>query len=830
MKKVYYLFIFLCLNFQVLAQNKSDAFIVGKVQCQKCPEKQVPFASISIKGTTIGTAADEQGQFKINNLPQGEHVLIASAVGYRSQEKSFNIRENETVEVQFVLEQDNINLDHIVISGTRYELDRKESPVMVNVIDDHIFEATQSVSLSEGLNFQPGLRMETNCQNCGFTQLRMNGLDGPYTQILVNSRPIFSSLQGVYGLDLIPANMIERIEVVRGGGSALYGGNAIAGTVNIITKDPVNNSYQVKSQLSVIDNEVPDQSLSANLSLVNDDLKTGINLYGMFRNRDYYDANGDGYSEITVAENNTLGGKAYFKPSQFSKLSLDFHGINDFRRGGNLFDLPPHQADVAEQVRHQIYGGGLAYELYNKSMTNKLSVYSSVQSTRRESYYGAGGNLTDFDPDQHFVDENGNNIPIAEYLEDEWGRVPTSEEIDLFSANLKLELAEQAANYYGHTDDIAWVSGLQLSKSLNNSNFTGGIEYRINEVKDRMPGYNRLIDQKVINFGGYLQYEYKPSSNFTALGGLRYDYNKIDGQYDLYGESLSTKTNLHALNPRLNILYKPHDMLQIRGSYAKGFRTPQAFDEDLHIETVGGGAQFVRMSENLKPETSDAFTFSLEYTPSSKKQFYVLLEGFYTTLYDPFVNVGILSGDSGSPDILEKQNASENGIVSGVNLESRLATSRKFNLMVGGTWQKAVYDQPIEIYSNEETDGKSIYEERMLRTPDLYGYFVSSYRLFKPFRINLSGNYTGSMAQPYESGLQRPVGIYHTPDFMEINLKLCYDILKTADFKVELEAGMQNIFNSYQKDFDTGIDRDVAYMYGPARPRTIFFAVKLGNL
>ncbi len=89
---------------------------------------------------------------------------------------------------------------------------------------------------ADGLNFQPGVRVENNCQNCGFQQVRINGLEGPYTQILVDSRPIFSAQTGVYGLEQIPANMIERVEIMRGGGSALFGSSAIAGTINIITK------------------------------------------------------------------------------------------------------------------------------------------------------------------------------------------------------------------------------------------------------------------------------------------------------------------------------------------------------------------------------------------------------------------------------------------------------------------------------------------------------------------------------------------------------------------------------------------------------------------
>ena len=106
--------------------------------------------------------------------------------------------------------------------------------------------------LAEGLSFQPGVRVEDDCQNCGFAQVRINGLDGHYSQILVDSHPIFSSLTGVYGLEQIPASMIERVEVLRGGGSALFGSSAIGGTINIITRDPLRNSGEFSHTLSAI--------------------------------------------------------------------------------------------------------------------------------------------------------------------------------------------------------------------------------------------------------------------------------------------------------------------------------------------------------------------------------------------------------------------------------------------------------------------------------------------------------------------------------------------------------------------------------------------------
>lgn len=114
------------------------------------------------------------------------------------------------------------------------------------------FNLVNACSLADGLNFQPGVRVENDCQNCGFTQVRINGLDGHYSQILMNSRPVFSALAGVYGLEQIPATMIDRVEVMRGGGSALFGSSAVGGTINIITKDPMVNTANVSHQLTSI--------------------------------------------------------------------------------------------------------------------------------------------------------------------------------------------------------------------------------------------------------------------------------------------------------------------------------------------------------------------------------------------------------------------------------------------------------------------------------------------------------------------------------------------------------------------------------------------------
>lgn len=219
----------LLLSSTVYAEDlkSTDANIVGHV-IEKSTREHLPYMTVSLKGTTIGTMTDATGHYFLKNLPEGEFTLSVSAVGYKSQERKVVLKRGKTLEENFELEEDMVALDGVVVTANRNETARRLAPTLVKVVTPKLFEQTNSHTLSQGLAFQPGVRVETDCQNCGYSQVRINGLDGKYTQILIDSRPIFSSLAGVYGLEQIPANMIERVEVVRGGGSALFGSSAIA--------------------------------------------------------------------------------------------------------------------------------------------------------------------------------------------------------------------------------------------------------------------------------------------------------------------------------------------------------------------------------------------------------------------------------------------------------------------------------------------------------------------------------------------------------------------------------------------------------------------------
>lgn len=751
--------------------KNTDANVYGHVKDAKTGE-HLPYVVIQIKGTTIGTTTDKTGHFFLKNLPEGSFVIEAKYMGYTTQSQSITIKQDTSKELNFTLSPSDFSLDEVVVSANRNETKRRLAPNLVSVIGGKLFDITQSTCLAQGLNFQPGVRTEDDCQNCGFTQVRINGLDGHYSQILVDSRPVFSSLNGVYGLEQIPANMIDRVEVVRGGGSALFGASAIGGTINIITKEPTRNSasfghtFMSQGGANSFDNVT-----TGNVSLVTDDNKAGVYAYGQTRTRQGYDHDGDGYTELPELDNQTFGLNSYLRLSPYSKLSLQYHGIHEFRRGGNKLDQVAHMANIAEQVEHNIQGGGLTYDFYSPDEKNRLSAYFSFQTTARKSYYGGTGEGTEED----------------------------------------IEAAEKA---YGTTHNFTYVAGTQYMHSFGKllfmpSDLTLGAEYNFDGLKDVILGYDRHFKQDVRIGSFFFQNEWKNKQWSFLLGGRLDKHNLMD----------------HIIfSPRANLRFNPTENINLRLTYAGGFRAPQAFDEDLHVGVVGGERLVTVLADNLKEERSNSFSLSADlYHKFGSVQTNLLIEGFYTDLNNVFALRQLDQPDTQGNTVQERYNA-YGAKVFGLNLEGKAMFTKWFTLQAGLTLQKSLYDEAIA-WNDEVPEQKY---KKMMRTPNTYGYFTASFTPVKRFTASVTGNYTGSMLVGHSagSGVDNPVAV-NTPKFMEVNMKLAYDFSVYNSLTLQLNAGIQNITNAYQNDFDKGWNRDSGYIYGPSLPRSYYVGVKV---
>ncbi len=739
--------------------NPTDANVYGHV-VDKHTREHLPFMTVALKGTTIGAATDATGHYFLRNLPEGKFTVVVTAVGYKRQEREVVLKKGLTLELNFEVEEDQVALDEVVVSANRNETTRRQAPAIVKVLDTKLFEATGASCLAEGLGFQPGVRVENNCQNCGFQQVRINGLDGPYTQILIDSRPVFSALSGVYGLEQIPANMIERVEVVRGGGSALFGSSAIAGTINVITKEPQRNSAQVAHMTDMIGGKsVFDHATSLNASLVSDNHKGGVYVFAQSRFRSEYDHDGDGYSELPKLKSKTAGMRSFLKTGTYSRLMVEYHTIHEFRRGGNSMNLPPHEADIAEQVEHDINTGGVKFDYFSPNERSRFSLFSSMQHIDRESYYGV----------------------------------------------------KRDPNAYGNTADLTYVGGGQFFYHFNRlvfmpSDLTLGAEFNYDELADRIKGYGRDLTQRTRIYSVFLQNEWKDNRWSILLGGRLDKHNMLD----------------HVVfSPRVNLRFNPTPDLNFRASYSGGFRAPQAFDEDLHIAAVGGDVAIIRLAPGLKEEKSRSVSVSADwYHRFGQVRVNLLAEGFYTNLKDVFVLEDISKEDG----ILTKERRNGSGAeVMGVNLEARAVFTRWLELQAGATLQRSRYKEP-EVWS-ENPDVPA--EKRLFRAPDVYGYFTALLNPLKRFSASLAGTYTGRMLVQHMAGVIVADRVEKTPDFFDMELKLAYDMPLYKEVTLQWSAGVRNIFDAYQKDFDQGADRDSGYMYGPGIPRSYYAGVKI---
>ncbi len=745
--------------------------ISGVVMSDNTP---LTFASVTIEKIKMSVNTDSIGKYKLSTIPVGTYEITVSSIGFKSVTKKINVRSSHEEVINFTLMSDHYELDQVVITGTRTQKRRTNSPVIVNLINSKTLDQVVATNLAEGLKYQPGLRVETDCQTCNYTQLRMNGLQGGYSQILVNSRPIFSPLTGLYGMEQIPVNMIDRIEIVRGGVSALYGSSAIGGTVNVITKVPVKNSFSITNTFQTIKGETSDNVIMANASLINESRNAGISVFVNNRNRGHFDANGDNFSEAPKLKDNSFGTNLFFIPSENQKLEISLSSIYEYRFGGENVDKPAFQAQQSEERTHNILMGSADYSISFNENKNSLSIYYGGQNTKRQHYTG-------IHPDE-----------------------PT--ELTAFFANPP----------YGSSNVTTHQGGIQFNNSFSEflsgkAVLTMGAEYVYDKVYDEIDAYNYLIDQTTKNAAAFFQHDWDITKNLNLLSGFRLDkHNFVD----------------HAIvSPRLSLLYKI-SKTQFRLGWGTGFRAPQAFDADLHIAFAGGGISRITLSDRLKEERSNSFTGSINFDKATEHFIAgFTIEAFYTKLNDAFYQFPLGTDNFG--ELFEKRNG-PGATVQGITVEARANFDYVLQFDAGFTLQNSTFDQAVETIVGLSP------KREFLRTPNNYGYATITYNPTKKWTISSNFVYTGAMLLAHFSGENtgQTVDEYTKANsFLEVGFRISktWEIAK-IDSAIEVFSGVKNLFDSYQDDFDTGKNRDSNYVYGPALPRIILFGLRLKSM
>ncbi len=800
------------------ADGKTESNIIGHV-IDKATGKHLTRVAVRLKGTNEAALTDVSGHYFLKDVPVGKFEIEVKAMGYETVTRMVQTTANNTLVMDFEVQVESVMLNDVVVSANRNVTKRKLAPSLINVLDTKLFEKTQSTDLSQCLKFQPGVRVESNCQNCGFSQVRINGLEGPYSQILIDSRPVFNSLASVYGLEQIPTNMIERVEVMRGGGSALFGSSAIAGVINVITKEPSEPSASFSHEIRGIGGlNTAENVTNLNAAFVTDDNRLGATFFGQIRHRSGYDRDGDGYTEMPQIDARTVGMRTFAKLSSYTRLTAELHNTHEYRRGGDLLDEEPHNTHIAEQLTHNNLTGSLNFSGTSADAKHRFNVYASFMKVKRKSYYGGG------------------ELPASDILK------KVKENHGLADGEELKELDRRMASY-GRTDGLTYLAGMQYSYDFDQcifmpSQLTAGLEYN-NDRNEDYSGYRPApILQKVHTESAFLQNEWKTDRWSFLLGG------RMD-KHSMLKKAI--------LSPRANIRFNPSANLVLRANYSSGFRAPQIFDEDLHVDNAGGDLILHENAKDLREERSNSFSLSADwYHNFGDWQLNLTTEAFFTGLRHAFSSEQGRVEANGITYIRKLRTNSEGAKVYGSNFEGKIAYRSLWQLQGGLTVQRSRWDKEQQWNEDDAYATRRIY-----RTPNVYAYFVTTLTPMGRLDISFSGNYTGSMLVGHEIPTEENGSLtlfngspaatvdasrmmcgpgqtataygprtFKTPAFFEMGCKVNYTISVYKYYTLQLYAGMQNIFNAYQKDFDRGPSRDSAYIYGPTAPRSFFTGIK----
>lgn len=468
----------LCVQLAAFAQSGT---IVGTISDGT---GAVPFANVVLRGTNHGTSANEKGEFRLESIPYGTYQLQVSSVGFAAFSQKIELNQAKLSFGEMKLSASVLGLDEVVISGTMKETFIMASPVKVEVITTELLERTSNpVNLIQSLKLINGVQEVVSCGVCYTNNISINGLPGQYTAVLIDGSPIFGNLASVYGLNGIPRQAIDRIEVIKGPNSTLYGSEAMAGVINIITKDPANQpklaaDIRMTSHLETFGNLTwsPEVGKKWNATI-------GAN-YGFIPQ--YHDDNGDGFGDIVNMDRVSAFTKWTMKRKEYRKLQLMAKYYYEDRRNG-----------VEDFMLNRAY----------RELRGSDSIYGESIYTHRGEVFGSY------------------QLPTKEYFR-----------LD-FSGSYHDQDSYYGASSYTAQQYIAFGNFI-WNRQVKRHDLLAGLTARYQYYDDNTVATQNAAESQFIP-GVFVQDEWEVvKQKFNVLGGLRLDY------YDKHGPVVSPRLNL----------------------------------------------------------------------------------------------------------------------------------------------------------------------------------------------------------------------------------------------------------------------------------------------
>lgn len=468
--RYFFTFSIIIFLFNILNAQETELLKTGLLKGKVSGNGQgLASVSIVVEGRRKGTVTNDKGGFLINNLLPGKIKIHFSGVGYQHTIKELVIKEGENIDSTELKSVIN-TMEEVVVSGTMKAISKMESPIPVEVYTPVLFKKNPTPSIFESLQMINGIQPQLNCNVCNTGDIHINGMEGPYTMILIDGMPIVSSLSTVYGLSGIPNSMVKRIEIVKGPASTLYGSEAVGGLINIITKDPL-TADKLKTDVSATSIGEYNVDINTKFNAGKTVSLLGVNYFNYWNRRDI---NNDNFTDVTLQ----------------NRISL-FNKWNFNRRSNRMFTM------AGRYIYENRWGGELQW---NKNFRGSDSIYGeSIYTNRFEliGNYEIEKNLfVDFSYNYHHQDSYYGTTPYNAYQHVAFGQLRYNKRFN--------------------THDVLFGVPLRYTWYDDNSPATAKVDGRNLPYKTYLPGV-------------FVQDDWKMSQALTTLVGLRYDYNNNHG-------------------------------------------------------------------------------------------------------------------------------------------------------------------------------------------------------------------------------------------------------------------------------------------------------------
>lgn len=769
--------------------------LFGDVKSAQTKE-HLPFVSINLKNTNTGTLTDASGHFKLANLPVGKQYLVFKSLGYKTFEIEVIMEKGKAQELFVELEEDVMNLQQVVVTGTRTEHYIKDVPIRTEVITSEAIDNKNASNLYQALEGTPGIRVENQCSYCNFTMVRMQGLGAEHTQVLINGQPMYSGLAGVYGLQQLSTVDVGRIEVVKGAGSALYGSSAVAGAINIVTKEPS------QIPLTTIDAQIGNfgtKRFDVSSSMRNEKGNIGMTVFAQRYSEGIIDQTGSGNTLKEVKEADQISDRVetnltnagfglfiYNALLKDDKLTIRGKSVYEQRQGGTITDdyFKNPFTDGTENITTNRYEADMQY---NKRLDNSSEINFSF------AYVNHNRNATNDSYLNDFLSTHNDSTPDVRSMR------PYLATENSFSSTLTY------SKIYKKHSFLAGVQG--FADRLSESGM-----YVVVDTTSKYFGesYKSSSNKSANEFGVFIQDEWAVNKKLVLVPGARFDYHNSSEEYGTnvqVSDLTFPKTNFteNSINPRIAIKYDLNDRITLRANTGTGFRAPYGFSEDLHLCS---GSPRVWKSSSLNPETSISYNLSGDYYGD---KFKTSINIFRTDLKD---KIGFTDADADIAALgydYQWKNI-DDAFVQGIEFSLSLNMIKNLQLGLDITLNQGEYQNVRDDWAGTEFEEMS---KKISRFPTTTGDFKLEYDK-KDWCFVFTASYQGKMhIDYYNTEIDPNVGdqsrIVKTNPFTIFNARVSKQIL---GFK--LYAGINNIFNYLQPE--RHLD-DAAFIYAPVYGR-----------